>query len=332
MPFPYQPDSHQDPSLFSIGDPFGLRSKIIPLFRYNEETDEINGLGTAFRIDPWGTYLTAYHVLENSQTHSLYNERQLGGIFGFFSPGAVYGKVPIPKECFVPIREVATFTGIKESPFPNKADENVNIFDCAKLIFNPQNPKVTEHRKFNPLQIFGGNRPHKGDRVMAIGYPGVMDVKNHPINKDVGLTEGLYGAIGTITELIPKGRGSLYSWPTFQVSCKWPSGISGGPIYNEEGFVIGIVSSSTHDDMSDNLTEGFSFWFNPRLAMKSFLPTIDTDNNGNLLVWAVLRQEPWHLAGIFSNKTHAEKFIKAFDDEYSVVFGSNLFGTDNFVF
>ena len=331
MTFPIEPHEGQDPNLFKIDNPFGLRTKILPLIRYDEETDTIKGLGTAFRIDPWGTYLTAYHVLESSKNSSLYNPKDLGGIFGFFSPGLGFGKAPVPKKCFVPVHEVATYQGIKENPFPHKPNDSLNIFDCAKLIFKPKSIKVSEHRQFCPLQIYSGNYPKAGDKVMAIGYPNVMNIENHPITKDVSFSEGLYGAIGTITDLLPKGRGVSKPWPTFQVSCKWPSGISGGPIYNEDGFVIGIVSSSTHNN-SDLLTEGFSFWFNPLLAMKTFLPTIDTDNNENLLVWAVLREKPWHLAGIFSHKSQADVYIQSFNDDYFVIFGSNKYGTDNFVF
>ncbi|GJL68983.1 MAG: hypothetical protein NPIRA06_16180 [Nitrospirales bacterium] len=36
----------------------------MPLFTIDRETHLISGLATPFRVDPFGTYLTAYHVLE----------------------------------------------------------------------------------------------------------------------------------------------------------------------------------------------------------------------------------------------------------------------------
>ncbi len=119
---------------------------------------------------------------------------------------------------------------------------------------------------------------------------------------------------------------------TFVVSSKWPSGISGGPIFNENGYVIGIVSSSLHDPDVDELTEGYSFWFSPIPAMRGFLPIVDTDNEGSLRVWAVLKQNPWELAGIFAIREQAEAYKAELGADYEVIFGSNRFGTDDFVY
>lgn len=332
MPFPYFPKSDQDETFFRIDDPFGLRSIIIPLFSIDRQTEEISGIGTAFRVDPWGTYLTAYHVLESRETRDFFNEPELGTVFGFFSPGMVLGRPPIPKDCFVFVREAATFRGERESPLLHQPNERVNVFDCAKLIFDPQNPKVQTQRECLPLQVYGGNLPVVGDRVMAVGYPGVMNVQHVPESNMVNFTEGLYGAVGTTTEVLPQGRGSNRPWPTFVVSSKWPSGISGGPIFNEDGYVIGLVSSSLHDPDSDELSEGYSFWFRPLSNLQHFLPTLDTDNHGCLRVWGVLRDDPWHLAGIFAFREQAEAYINEFDDDYRVVFGSNRIGTDDFIY
>jgi len=331
MPFPYQPSNEQDPNLFPINDPFGLRANIIPLFIRDENSGVVNGLGTAFRIDPWGRYLTAYHVLEHPKLPILYNSEQLGRIFGFFSPGLVYGKPPIPHECFVSLKEIATFKGTKESPMPYEPDEAVNIFDCAKLIFDHNNIKVQEHREFLPLEVHGGEMPKIGDRVMAVGYPGVMNVVNEPQKNLVTFTENLQGAIGRITKLHPKGRVGK-AWPSFEVSCKWPSGISGGPIFNEDGKVIGIVSSSFYNPKLDEVSQGYSFWFRPILTMRNFLPSIDTDNSGNIKVWAILKENPWEIKGIAASKKQAEQMHKSLGNNYSVAYGSYMPNTDNFIF
>ena len=67
---------------------------------------------------------------------------------------------------------------------------------------------------------------------MAAGYPGIMNVQHIHKSSLVHFTEGLHGAMGIITEILPQGQNANRSWPTFVVSSKWPSGISGGPIFN----------------------------------------------------------------------------------------------------
>lgn len=332
MPFPYLPRDDQDEALFRIDDPFGLRSVIIPLFFIDRETEEISGIGTAFSVDPFGTYLTAYHVLESRVTQSFFNGPELGAVFGFFSPGLVFGRAPIPRDSFVFLHEAETIRGERESPLLHLPNRTLNVFDCAKLTFDPRSARVQRTRGFLPLQVNGGNPPVIGDRVMAVGYPGVMNVRHVPESNLVHFTEGLFGAVGTITEILPQGRNTNRPWPTFVVSSKWPSGISGGPIFNENGYVIGIVSSSLHDPNVDELTEGYSFWFRPLPAMRRFLPVVDTDNEGSLLVWGVLRKNPWRLAGIFAMREQAEAYRTELGAEYEVIFGSNRFGTDDFVY
>ena len=330
MPFPYLPREDQDPALFRIDDPFGLRSVIIPLFSIDRHTEEISGIGTAFRIDPFGTYLTAYHVLENRATRNFFSGPELGTVFGFFSPGLVYGTPSVPRENFVFIHEAAAIQGNRESPLLHIPSERVNVFDCAKLIFDPRSTKVQQHRGFAPLQIHGGRAPEIGDHVMAVGYPGVMNVQHVPERNFVHFTEGLYGAIGTITEILPQGRDITRPWPTFSVSGNWPGGMSGGPIINEDGYTIGIVSSSLYDAAASELGVGNSFWFRGLTVMDRFLSSIDTYYSGWLRVWTVLRQNPRHFAGIYALREHAEAYRNELGGDYEVMFGSYEFLTDNF--
>jgi hypothetical protein len=64
----------------------------------------------------------------------------------------------------------------------------------------------------------------------------------------------LYGAdvrigVGEVTQHFLEGRGSMLPGPTIEVACSTPGGLSGGPAFDKNGRVIGILSSSlNHED------------------------------------------------------------------------------------
>ncbi len=327
--FPYTPKEGEDERLFRIGDPWGLREKVIPLFEMCRETHRVSGLATAFRIDPFGTYLTAHHAFEIGEGQGYFDSRQLGTVFGLFSPGLVFGASSIPKECFVFLERVNTFRGLEESPLIHEPPRSKNIFDCAQIFFQKGSKKLAEHNRFLPIQL-GGNRPQVGDKVMAIGYPGVMKVKNADDASLTSFTEGLYGAIGTVKAVHTAGLAASRPWPTFEVATKWPGGMSGGPIFNEQGNVIGLVSSSI-DDGEEADGVGLAFWFQPIWELRNWLPTIDADNPGCIMCWAVIRSAPRHLAGIFANRSEADLCQQKLGQDYEVKWGSNRFGSDDFM-
>ncbi|WP_447965291.1 S1 family peptidase [Nitrospira sp. Ecomares 2.1] len=243
----------------------------MPLFTINRETHLISGLGTSFRVDSFGTYLSAYHVLDCPEKRQII-DRQLGTVFGMMSPGLVYGQVPIPEDCFVFIDHVDNYRWEDSDPIGrlHGRTDNRNIFDCLKFRFDPANQRVKDFTDFLPLKI-SGSRPKIGDRVMAIGYPNVMDVQNVREEGVLIFTEKMYGAVGKITQLFATGRGITKPWPSFEVSCNWPGGMSGGPIFNEDGHVIGLVSSGM-DSNSEDDGVGYSLGFNHYGFLKHGFP------------------------------------------------------------
>lgn len=51
-----------------------------------------------------------------------------------------------------------------------------------------------------------------------------------------------------------------------------------------------------------------------------------------LLGWGVVRNEPWHFAGLFSSEEEATRHAAELGPEYEVHWGENKKGTDDFVF
>jgi len=50
-------------------------------------------------------------------------------------------------------------------------------------------------------------------------------------------------SLGSVTAQYPKGRGYLLPGPWFEVACHTQHGVSGGPVFDESGRVVGILSS-----------------------------------------------------------------------------------------
>lgn len=57
----------------------------------------------------------------------------------------------------------------------------------------------------------------------------------------------------------------------------------------------------------------------------------DPDNEGHVLCWAVVRDEPWHLGGVYATEGEAIVNQGVLGPEYRVAFGSHKTGTDDFV-
>lgn len=107
--------------------------------------------------------------------------------------------------------------------------------------------------------------------------------------------------------------------------------MSGRPIFNEAGQVIGIVSSSFYDPESKEMGTGYSFWFHGVEILREWLTYVDSDNMGWIRGWGVSKNNSWHLAGMFGSKQSAEDFQKTLGEEYTVSWGSNKYGTDDFI-
>ena len=50
------------------------------------------------------------------------------------------------------------------------------------------------------------------------------------------------GSIGRVVSLDTTWDQSRKIWPTIAVDVRWRGGMSGGPVFNENGEVVGIVS------------------------------------------------------------------------------------------
>jgi serine protease Do len=111
----------------------------------------------------------------------------------------------------------------------------------------------------------------------------------------------------------------------------WPSGMSGGPVFNSSSEVIGLVSRSL-EPSDDSAGTSYATMFSLIPEFNKFCPSIDIDNPMWRRGWAVLRTTSWHMVGFYKNKDAAQAKAESMDSEYEVKSGRNYFGTDNFIF
>ena len=107
--------------------------------------------------------------------------------------------------------------------------------------------------------------PQVGESIMIAGFRATeldFEVKDgHLLYKgDVRI------GVGTVTERYPDGRDSIVlPWPTIEVDCGTKGGMSGGPAFDKNGKLIGILTSSF--EAEDDLGPSYVSLLWPALAV-----------------------------------------------------------------
>lgn len=315
---------------FLIQDPWSLRKAIVPVFR-RDTNGNVVGMGTAFHVDGWGSFLTADHVIDfvRNQLRTNKQNSDLEHVMLFLGIGLVFGTVTIPKEAYLFGTEFVSALYQKDDPISLlKGESSMDILADLAVITAPfRSNSIIPHTV--PIKAAGWN-PSIGETVLAIGFP-ELNFEKHENNETATLSEGMYGAYGKITNIRPNGVSESRPNPVFEVECNWPSGMSGGPIFNSRGEVIGLVSRSiVNNDGSVGIGWATSFSHIP--YFRTMAPTFDVLNPMYRQGWAVLKSNPWDLAGFFKTETEAKQLLTCLDSAYEVKFGSSRFGTDDFIY
>lgn len=159
------------------------------------------------------------------------------------SYGLVYGTVKIPERCWAPVNQIEAIVE------KNDGDPLAVLRGEPRYRIGPDLAGLTtlhhaEAPPFHAVAVDFHWRPEVGETVFAVGYPelGFSAVSEEEVPRY--LNEGMFGVYGTITNLFPQGRDRTHRTPVFEVEADWRSGMSGGPVFNKHGNVIGVVSYS----------------------------------------------------------------------------------------
>jgi trypsin-like peptidase len=123
-------------------------------------------------------------------------------------------------------------------------------------------------------------KPTAGEIVFGIGYPNLD--KEEGAADDRPISQYMYGAYGQITDIEAPDLTRDRPWPMVRVTADWPGGMSGGPVFNAVGNVIGIVSSGF--DCTSSSAVIFGGWG----AAKQTFPSLDPARSGWFQCYATL--------------------------------------------
>lgn len=288
MALPVEPQDGQvdERGLFVVQDP-ELRARVLPLFRFDPHvpSDRPEGHGTAFRIDLWSRCLTAWHVVEDlllpgpgdGMTLRLRDDMRLTAL-QIGEQG--YGRLPIPDGSWFPIARAYSLHRVETRPF--QPPDLRNLIEL--MVLRTRQRTRGEHTPFLPLDLSGW-RPSVGERILALGYAD-LDRGRDDEGDARPFRQHLWGSLAPITHIEPAHPGRARPWPLLRVDANWPSGMSGGPVFNEAGNVIGVVSAGFEGEGGATATY-FSAWDMP----ERILGSIDRSNPGRFRCYAAFDDE-----------------------------------------
>ena len=176
----------------------------------------IVSVGSAVMVAP-GLLLTATHVL-----HDL-SARSATPVFCTFLPD---GRSRVWGACESNHLAATTVHGLKSLP----RNSDVSLVSCVLISEAHADVPVG----YAPIQVC---LPRPGERVWAVGFR--QEQADGQLAGPVPIVSS-----GLVTERYPQGRGRLLPSPCIEVAMSTLGGMSGGPVYNEQGWLVGIVSRS----------------------------------------------------------------------------------------
>lgn len=332
-----EPRSGEGIERFLVQDPFGIRRAILPMFAADEQ-GRLHGMGTAFAADPWGTFLTADHVVDfmrtgrpkaGEQSDLVYEFHGGQTLVAMLGIGMIFGTIGIPQEALA--RIIQTYT-------PGIEVEDPMAFTGGGVTRKPLDLAVLRSAERPPEKLIANlpirlrqPGPRIGDVVVAVGYPQIDTFHGDAERAKTRVAEGMFAGYGVVKALYPQGRDRANPTPVFEVGANWPSGMSGGPVFNMAGEVIGLVSRGLEPSEGEAVGTAWATWFEALPRLTKWIPTVDPLMPNNRRGWGVIRLAPWSLAGVTPDENEADAMLAQAGPGFEKLKGSWAIGTDEFI-
>jgi len=222
------------------GGAFGdyLHQCVLPIFAISK--NNLIPLGTGFIITNSGIMMTARHVVENiidkKEIRDSGEPIENFGLFALYSSDKKNTKTKISSDCYIggPIH----ITGIISS-------ESFDIALCQLQLLK----KIDTGEQLQyPIVRLNLSIPKAGMKILGVGYCKNKVSSDEYINKDnkkVRYIEYSHNFTTTSGEVVKyiKSQG-IRHFPHFHTTARFDSGMSGGPVFMENGSVCGVICSS----------------------------------------------------------------------------------------
>jgi len=172
-------------------------------------------IGSGIMIAP-GLCLTATHVIEET-------ERKHAFLFTF--PNESSMRIWTPED-FSAQQKISVELIPFQRPEPKYSDVGILSYSPFSKFMDK------EEYLFAPIEA---SVPKIGERLWATGY--------REISNDGVPTIAFFITSGLVTEQYLEGRGAHINGPCVEIAMQALGGMSGGPVFNSEGRVVGVISS-----------------------------------------------------------------------------------------
>jgi hypothetical protein len=192
---------------------------IIPIFLATLDPRRFICVGTAFFISPHGLLATAAHVLEAAVGRKRGDEAGLAAL-QYWHPDQWV------------MREVTA------GSIHSAAD--VGIFTLGRPMFGMSLPPGG-----NKIVAIANALPKAGDSIRTWAYP-LVEVTNKDVGQRIRLEANIVPTIyeGQVVEEMPNGRPGILKGPCYHTTLGIEGGASGGPVFDSEGRVFALNSTS----------------------------------------------------------------------------------------
>lgn len=243
----------------------------------------------------------AFHVIEELveyyETLQGVRIRSNVALAALEAPGIIFGTVAIPPDWWRPLEGMSSsHVGIENKPLQPTTIRNLSELAALWITPSPQQNGTSEYFDLDQRWT-----PEIGDQAMALGYAD-LDVDTHARGEHRPMEQDIYGSVSEIIGLEPPDAERGRPWPMMRVQANWPGGMSGGPVFNTEGKVVGLVSTGfPGDDIA--IATYFSAWEIPQQTFQS----LDPANPGWFYCIAVFDAEG-HIRWVGTNGAEASRF------------------------
>lgn len=109
--------------------------------------------------------------------------------------------------------------------------------------------------------------PKLGEQLLLCGFRAAASAFPIPTGGPIEHGGEVRVSRGPVTNRYPQGRDrSMIPWPVLEVSCPARGGMSGGPVFDETGYLVGLVCSSVEISESEGVAYVSLLW--PAMAAR----------------------------------------------------------------